>query len=152
MAKAAMAVGVVTMDDWTAGDYGGAFAGAVAVLAALGKGLAWLLNWNGAREQRRAQRLADWEASLNKREQKYTAELESQFAEIKEEVAALRSQNAALGVSLLDVTAALRAKDPRNPALARAAAVLRLAFPLEQTLPPGMSELLGRLDAQDDGE
>jgi hypothetical protein len=136
------------MNQWTAGDYGGAFAGVVAGLAALAGGLAKLLNWQGARDERRARRLTDWESSLNKREQDYRVTLEGKFAAIEADVAELRGQNAALAISLTDVTLALRGKDPRNPALARAAALLKVAFPLEDTLPAGLVELLGGLDAK----
>src|SRR5690348_16553192 len=115
-----MAARGVAMNDWTAGDYGGAFAGVVALLAALGKGIAWLLNWQGAREQRRSQRLAEWEASLVRREKEYREDLEHKFAAIEGEVAELDKQKNALGVALYDVTLALREKDPRHPALTRA--------------------------------
>lgn len=138
--------GVAQMDNWTAGDYGGLFAGAVAALAGVAKGLAWLLNWRGEREDQRAQKLADWEASLTKREKEYRLELEGKFDAIEGEVAELRTQNGALGVSLLDVTTALRTENPTNPALARAAAVLRAAFPLDRVLPAGFDDLLAQLD------
>jgi hypothetical protein len=134
------------MEHWTAGDYGGAFAGAVAGLAAIGKSLAWLLNWQGARENRRSQRLAEWETSLNKREREYRLELEGKFDAIECEVRTLRGRSTALAVTMIDVTADLRAVRPESPALARAAATLRIAFPIEDGIPPEMAALLAQLN------
>ena len=112
---AASPVRGASMEHWTAGDYGGAFAGVVAALAALGKGLAWLLNWQGAREDRRAQRNAEWEASLTRREKEGREQLEAKFAAIEGRVAQLETQNEALAVSLTDVTDELRRIEPASP-------------------------------------
>lgn len=149
--------GVATMEDWTAGDYGGAFAGVVAALAALGKGIAWLLNWQGAREDRRAAKLQAWEDSLTRREKEQREELERRFEQRDAAVAdrdkaidELRHQVGALGASLFDVTAALRTENPTSPALARAAASLRTAFPAEVDVPIGLAELIATLDRKDE--
>lgn len=144
-----MTQGVARMDDWTAGDYAGAFAGAVAALAAIGKGLAWLLNWQGARSDRRAERLRLWEESLNRREQDFRQDLEVRLAEEKQARLALEARVGSLGVALFDVTLALQEADPRSAALVRVTAALRAAFPAEAVLPEGIAALLTRLDHKD---
>ena len=57
-----------------AGEAGGIIAGAVAVLYALGKGTAWLLNWKDARAQSRAAKLQLWHDELAKREKEQEKE------------------------------------------------------------------------------
>lgn len=144
-------MGVARMEHWTAGDYGGAFAGVVAALAALGKGLAWLLNWQGARDDRRSRRLGEWESSLNAREKEYREQLQAKFAAIEHSVDLLRTQNEALGVALSDVVDEVRRLEPASPVLARVHHLLRRAFPIEHDLPAAMLALLAKLDAREGG-
>lgn len=139
--------GVVAMDNWTAGDYGGAFAGLIAGLAALGKGLAWLLNWHGAREERRAKKLAAWEASLTQREKEQREKTERRLAEVEGELAHVTARQWALGNSLIECMADLRDHNPGSDALDRAKAVLRAAFPPDFTLPTAFADLVARFDA-----
>jgi hypothetical protein len=136
------------MNDWgnAAVQAGGAFGVVVMVLAALGKGLAWLLNWHGERSDGRAAELKAWERSLVAREKEYRQTIEHQLGELKTEVKLLRGNVGALGVSLLEVTIELRVLDPASAALTKAAAVLRRAFPPDAALPEDMVELAGRLD------
>lgn len=141
--------GVATMDDWTAGDYVGLVGGAVAALAALGNGIAWLLNWRGAREDRRAAKLQKWEESLNRREQDYRETIEHRLAEVGGELERVNGRLGTLGVALFDVSLALRDADPENAALVRVVTVLRTAFPTEDVLPEGVAALLARLDRRE---
>lgn len=112
------------MDDWTAGDWGGLVAGFVAGLAALGKGLAWLLNWNESRSTGREARLAAWEKSLADRERAYREEIETKLVQAEENLDRVTQRIAQLCGVLRDVTAALRGHDPDSPALSRAEHVL----------------------------
>ena len=134
------------MEDWTAGDYAGLFAGIVAMLAALGKGIAWLLNWHGERSERRSARLAEWEASLDRREKEQRESLEHRFASLEHNYNRLRSDVTALRGSLLEVTMELHALDPGSAAIAKAASVLAAAYPTIEDIPPEMRELVDRLD------
>lgn len=134
------------MSTWSPGEAGGAFAGIVAVLAVIGKGIAWLLRWRTEHNDTREQRLNKWESSLRERELQMKRDLEAKFAAIEAEVAQLRTQNGALCLTLVDVTNELRTIEPGNPALTRATALLKAAFPLELSIPPGLAALLDKLD------
>lgn len=67
------------------------------------------------------------------------------------EVLRLRTQQGALSFSLLEVAVAHRDKDPDSPALARAAAALRQAFPAEYGFDPAIAELIQALEVKTDG-
>lgn len=118
------ATGGVRMDNLTAGEVGGVFAGAVAALAALGKGLAWLLDWNDARTSGREARLEAWERSLVDREKAYREEIEGQLATTRAELARVEADFTTLRAVLAEVTAELHRHVPDSPALARAARAL----------------------------
>jgi hypothetical protein len=144
----------ISMSDLDVGQAGGIFAGVVAFIAMVGKGLAWLLNWQGARREAKEKRLRSWEASLDRREREYREGIEKDFDELRDEAAILRGdvgrmreQQAAIGFSLLEVTLELRAHVPASPALTRIAAVLRRVYPPEHGIPPEMAELLRALEA-----
>lgn len=143
-------MGVARMDNLSAGEAGGLFAGAVAALMAIGKGLAWLLNWQGERSDRRSKRLDAWEDSLRNREKEYREGIEAELADLRGEMMRLRSQQGALSFSLLEVAIAHRNKDPESPALARAAAALKQAFPPEFGFPPEIAELIQALEVKAD--
>lgn len=112
------------MDNWSAGEAGGAFAGLVAALAVVGRGLAWLLDWNNARSDNREARLTSWERNLVEREKAYREEIEGQLAATRTELAQVERQVGALRSALSDVTAELRRHTKDSPALMRAAALL----------------------------
>lgn len=143
------------MSDLNAGEVGGVLAGAIAILAAVGKALAWLLNWQGARREGKEERLRVWEASLDRREHDYREDIEKDLDELRAEAATLRgdvartrTQQAAIGFLLLEVTLELRAHVPGSPALVRIAAVLRRVYPPEHGIPPEMAELLRALEIE----
>ena len=113
------------MDDWSAGDWGGAFAGVVATLAALGKGLAWLLDWNRAGLSSREVRLQRWEESLAGRERAYREEIEQHLAETRAELDQVSHTMAVMRTVLAEVMNELRHHVPDSPALTRAAEALK---------------------------
>lgn len=113
------------MDKWSAGDWGGAFAGAVAVFAALAKGLAWRLDWNETRSSGREARLASWERSLVEREKIYREEIEQQLAGTRRDLARVVGELGVLRAVLGEVTAELHRHAPESPVLAHAARALR---------------------------
>lgn len=145
-----------SMSDLSAGEVGGVFAGAIALLAAVGKAIAWVLDWQGARDKAKAQRLEAWEASLDRRERDYREDIERDLEQLRAqsaaqaaELARMREQQAAIGFSLLEVTLELRANVPASPALVRIGAVLRRVFQPEHGIPPEVGELLRALDDAD---
>lgn len=145
-------MGVAKMDNWSAGEVGGVFAGVVAALAAVGKGLAWLLNWRDERISYREKRLDALERSLQAREKQYREAIEHELADLRGEMVRLRSQQGALSFSLLEVAIAHRDADPDSPALSRAAASLRQAFPPEYDTPAEIMELIRALEFRDSQE
>lgn len=134
---------VAPMDDWgsTAAQAGGAFALVLGGVAAIGKALAWLLNWQGERSDAKSAKLQAWEDSLDRREKDQRTRLEARFARLEGLVIVLRD-------SLLDVTVELRLHDPQSAALAKATEVLRGAFPPEFALPADMMNLTRKLDGE----
>ena len=138
------------MDHLSAGEVGGVFAGFVALIAALGKGLAWLLDWDSKRTLAKEHRLRSWEISLDEREKEYREAIETKMADLEGEVLRLRTQQGALSFSLLEIAVAHRDKDPDSPALARAATMLRQAFPPEFGFDPAIAELIHALETKND--
>jgi hypothetical protein len=112
----------------SAGEAGGIFAGAVAVLGLIGAGIKWALNWNDARTSTRTAKLDAWHEELKSRE----AALDEQQAQyqrrIETRLAHVEMENRALGEALGLVTIALRGKDPGNPALVAADDIIKNAF------------------------
>lgn len=129
-----------------AGEAGGIIAGAVAVLYALGRGTAWLLNWRDARAQSRAAKLQAWHDELAKKEQdqderdrRYQQHIETQLRRQSIEIRVLRR-------AFELVAEPLRRLEPDNPKLAQAQAMLDRAFPLDAGLPIDMGMLLSMID------
>lgn len=124
---------------------GGVFAGIVAALFALGKGLAWLLNWKDARDKSEAARLKAWQASLDRREKEQRAEAESRMAAFEDKLSA---------VSLVsfEMLGELQRLDPASPVLAHAREVLRAVFPVDPEPPEWLRSLVRRLDHPHEGD
>lgn len=134
------------------GEVGGVLAGIIAGIAAVGKGLAWLLNWQGARSDRKAERLRAWEEMLNQRDKEYRAKLEHDIAELQdahkanaEQIAGLIKLTRALSGAALELVVEVRVLNQDSPALKRAHTILRTAFPLDNTLPSDLTELVKKL-------
>lgn len=127
---------------------GGKLAGVLAILVALGRGIAYLLNWQGARDERRAAKMREWETSLERREQEYRERIEADLRALHHDVATLRGTvarvcNAGAGLAL-----ELHARAPDNEALVRWQRVLQDAFPTEPVLPADVSDLVVKLQRQ----
>ena len=112
------------MEHWDTGQAGGIFAGAVAALAVVGKGLAWLLNWNESRSSGREARLSAWEQSLLAREKAYREEIEAQLAVTRSELGRVEVELGWLREVLAEVTAELHRHAPGSTVLTRAARAL----------------------------
>ncbi len=129
-----------------AGEAGGIFAGAVALLYAVGKGMAWLLNWKDARAQSRAAKLQAWHDELAKKEKeqddrdkRYQQHIETQLRRQSIEIRVLRR-------AFELVAEPLRRLEPDNPKLVQAQNMLDRAFPLDPGLPIDMGALLSMID------
>ncbi|MGA1853025.1 hypothetical protein VH570_19515 [Sphingobium sp. HT1-2] len=129
-----------------AGEAGGIIAGAVAVLYALGKGAAWLLNWKDARAQSRAAKLQLWHDELEKRE-KEQDDRDLQYRQhIETQLRRLALENRVLRRAFELVAEPLRRLEPENPKLAQAQSMLDRAFPLDPGLPIDMGILVSMID------
>lgn len=140
------------MDNLSAGEVGGIMAGALAVLAAMGKGLAWLLNWDGARKNDREARLAAWEQSLVNREKGYREEIEQRLDQVQHDLAEakqlaeeLNRNVSTLVIAVGDLAAELEAHAPQALSLIRARKLLE-SLKLTPT-PVGLATLARKIDA-----
>ena len=134
------------------GEVGGWIGGAIAVLAALGKGLAWLLNWNEARRDDKENKLKVWEDSLLKREMAYRTEIERRLNEVQEELAETKDvadkqshRITTLIYAVEDLADELKRHAPEAPALARAKRLLS-TLKLTET-PDDLAALAQQVDA-----
>jgi uncharacterized protein HemX len=62
------------MADPSAGEVGGVFAGAVALIVALGHGIRWWLGWTDRRAATRSAKLDAWQNQLDERETRIEAQ------------------------------------------------------------------------------
>ncbi len=134
------------MDNWNAGEIGGVFAGFVAALAALGKGVAWLLGRDDRRAELRDKKLQAWEDSLARREVEQRAQTETRLVVLERQVRRLQSRLGRVSGSLLEVTVELREVAPLNPALLRAEALLKSEFEADPDTPEDMLAAARKLD------
>jgi hypothetical protein len=138
----------------TGWDIAAIFAGALAVLSALGKGSAWLLAWGDRRQQARLDRLAREEDELAESWSAFRKRVSAELVDAKATIVELgrrdiarAKENAALRVAFELVAGALRAKDPGNVALRHAETMLAAVFPLDPQLPLEMTLAIAALDA-----
>lgn len=124
------------------GEAGGVFAGLTAAAYAAGKAVAWLLNWQGQRSNRREDRLRRWETSLDERERKYRVDVEHRLAEVE-------TRMSLVSAALFETLAELQRLDPASPAIAQAREALQRAYPVTPELPEDLRRLLRRLDGRE---
>ncbi|SES03476.1 hypothetical protein [Sphingobium sp. YR768] len=121
-------------------------AGSIAILYALGRGTAWLINWRDARAQSRAAKLQAWhdelqtrEAKQDERDRKYQQHIETQLRRQAVEIRVLRRA--------FDLVAEpLRRHEPDHPNLKMAQNMLDRAFPLDPGLPEDIAVLMSMID------
>jgi len=140
------------MPDPSAGEIGGIFAGAVALLVAIGKAFAWLVNLDDRRESTRHAKLDAWQRELDARETRidraqveYQKKIEGQLAALASWNARLQRQQSGLLRAYQTISAALRALDPASPALGAADELIRAAFPVDPDTPAEFLALLADL-------
>jgi hypothetical protein len=130
--------GTQTMDDWgPVFKTGGIAAIALAVVQALAKLIAWLLNWNKAREEGHAAELRAREEAVTAREVIYAEKLDNRISGLEDTVdrqakviTELSKGYHSLRNVTLEVTVELRTHAPGSRALARAEAHLREIYPM----------------------
>jgi uncharacterized protein HemX len=127
------------MADPSAGEVGGIFAGAVALLIALGHGLRWWLGWTDRRAATRSAKLDAWQKQLDERETRIEAQQIEYWARVERELEQSRRERAALLGGYQLIATAMRLVDPDNDALRRADELIRSAFLLDPLLPGDMT-------------
>lgn len=132
------------MPDPSAGEVGGVFAGLVALLVAIGHGFRWLLGWNDRRASTRTAKLDAWQRQLEAREERLDDQQAEHWHRIEIELEQLRREHAALRGGYQLIAAALRDRDPHNPALTQADELLKAAWPLEPLTPDDMTKTVLR--------
>lgn len=128
------------------GEAGGLFAGAVALLAVLGKGAAWLINWGDARAQSRAAKLQLWHDELKERETALDAQINGRLAALELQVKDLTATAEKWRTAFHLVAAEQLQRNPHSAALLQAQKILAEIFPwhLEDSAIP--QEMQGALD------
>lgn len=129
-----------------AGEAGGIFAGGIALLYALGKAGAWVVNWRDARALSRAAKLQAWHEELQAREAKqderdlrYQQHIETQLRRQAVEIRVLRRA--------FDLVAEpLRRLEPAHNNLKMAQTMLDRAFPLDPAMPADIAILMAMID------
>lgn len=136
-----------------AGEAGGIIAGSVALLYALGRGAAWLLNWKEARAQSRAAKLQAWhdelaarEAKQDERDVKYQLHIEGELSRQGAQLRRATLEIRVLRTAFELVAEPLRRLEPDNPSLMRANEMLLRAFPLDPALPADLAALTAMID------
>lgn len=128
------------------GEVGGIFAGAVAMLVALGGGIKWLMSWRADRRDSFHAKLIAWEARLLDREKQLDVERDEHFARIETRLKRMEEEQAVLLKAYHLVAGGLRTLDSGNAALRMADDLLRAAFPIDPVTPPDMSATVAKLD------
>lgn len=128
------------MDNVSAGEAGGVFAGVVALLAVVGKGIDWLFARAERRTREKDQRLAAWEESLDRREKAQRVEMNLRLRDLFEGMHLLIGTTA-------DLIEAHRRIDPESAAIKLAEAALRKVYLLDFDTPPDLAELIGEVEA-----
>lgn len=135
----------------SAGEVGGIIAGGIAILAALGKGVQWLLGWFDKREVSRTVKLQKWHDELEAREQDLNSRIDGRLSSLEKRDEQRAAENLALRMVLAQVTGALKVKDPENPALKRAEQLLTASFPIDPMMPADFNAALTTIETNDKG-
>lgn len=147
-----MTTGALQMDNVSAGEVGGIVAGVLAALAAMGKGIAWIVNWDKASRDTKEDKLTKWEANLVSRERDYREEIEDRLKELKADLdkakgiaEQLNTTVTTLVIAVEDLTSELESHAPNALSLKRARKLLQ-SLQLRPN-PPDLAALAHKIDA-----
>lgn len=131
-----------------AGEAGGIFAGAVALLVVIGKGAAWLINWKDTREQTRSAKLQIWHEELKEREEALDERVDRRMEALESQLVDLSRTVDKWRTAFHLVAAELLQRHPQSVALMQAQKILAEAFPLhlhDMNIPGDMQKTLDRI-------
>ncbi|MEA3053568.1 MAG: hypothetical protein QOG72_2471 [Sphingomonadales bacterium] len=140
---------MVSNGNISAGEIGGIFAGAIALLATLGHGIKWLLGFTSAQQTGRQLKLDQWHRELTDRENKIEAEEVAYRVRIEGRLIELEGEQGKLLAICHQLAAAVRTLDPGSSALRPYDEMLRSAFRIDPSLPPEMIAELHEIDRAD---
>lgn len=133
----------------TPGEIGGILAGALAILAAFGAGLKWLVDFVARRrdvsEASRTAKLQTWHDELDQREREFEDRQKAYQLQIEARLSQVEATNRTLLRAVEMLSASLRVIEPNNPALAQVSQLLEAAFPVDFGIPDGMRAQLGAI-------
>lgn len=138
-----MTTWAANMDNLSAGEAGGIFAGLIALLASIGAGVRWMIGWRDSRQDLREAKLNQWEESLARREKEQREAIEERLKVVEDKLSIV-------SMALFETVAELQVLDPANPSLAKARIVLSEAYPVDFEAPEWMKTLLGRIDRKEE--
>jgi len=134
-----------TSGNITPGEVGGYLGGALAICMALGKGIAWAINWRDTRAQTRTAKLDAWQNELKEREKLLADKVDQRMDELEHQVGALTVAVDKWRMAFHLVAAELLQRHPQSAALMQAQSILAEAFPVVLTVPADMEETLGKI-------
>ncbi|AMK18688.1 hypothetical protein [Sphingobium sp. MI1205] len=135
----------------SSGEVGGVLAGVVAMGVAVGKGLAWLINWRDVRASTRSAKLDKWHEELARREKDLDDKLDHRMNGLERQVGDLTVAVDKWRMAFHMVAAELLQRHPQSAALMQAQKILAEAFPIHLAVPEDMARALGRIDEADAG-
>lgn len=139
------------MDDWSAGDVGGLFAGVVSLLGSLGLAARYLFGRADKAHAAEEKRLAAWRTSLDNRERNERLTRERRLARLEKAVAWLEQLTSDQREVLVKVAVELELHNPHSLALAAAKIQLTKRYPgfyepVDDELPDDQATMVARLD------
>lgn len=143
------------MDDWSAGDVGGLFAGVVSLLGSLGLAARYLFGRADKAHAAEEKRLAAWRTSLDNRERNERLTRERRLARLEKAVAWLEQLTSDQREVLVKVAVELELHNPQSLALAAAKIQLTKRYPgfyepVDDELPGDQAAVVARLDRRSD--
>ena len=131
---------------------GGALTALGGAILAFRKLMQWAAGWQDRRLAREAERLTQWQASLDRREHEQRVQMQTEIDELRAEVELQGRQladqtavNHLTRMALAEVTAELERHAPDSQALQRAQALLHRVTP-DVVVPTGLTPLLREID------
>lgn len=135
------------MDNFSAGEVGGIFAGVVTLIGTMIAGLAKLLNWHGERTDAKAAKLTRWEASLSAREKELREITEARLEALEGRLKVVETAyTLVVGVTHVMVDD-LIVLNPRSASLTMVLKRIRETYPLPEDMPSELAHLAARLSA-----
>lgn len=140
------------MDNVSAGEVGGIFAGLTAVAAVVGKMVASIVSWDKDQRRSKEERLSKWEENLVKREREYREEIEGQLEQVRADLhiakgiaTELNHTVSTLVIAVEDLTSELESHAPKAASLMRARRLLQSLH--VRPTPPDLAMMADTIDA-----